>query len=309
MAISIQQIFAASFEAVAARKPQNQWSQSSFLKEMERQGGIKRQSMGNALEIPLDHRRTPNSGFLATDMATTSLTKSEVLTAASYDLGQLEVQVVWSKGDEAKNPTENQKVALVKSLIENALESHDDLIEEACFTTSTSGFLGLGTLLPDNGQGTVGGINAAVETWWRNYEATYAANGSDILAQLAEAFNESAKGTGGTMPSLLVSDAETQAIYESVLADQIRFIDTKEADGGFKVLAYKTARWVFSQYAGTDIRGFNPKHFAIYASKEAYRQRGDTMEIPNAPGFVTKVYSMLQFATGNKSRGFHLARA
>ena len=305
---TITQILAASYPAVVAakKKPANQWAESAFLRELEKQNGIKRISMGPTIEEPLDYRRSPNSGFLATDLQTTSLTKTEVITAASYSPGQLSVEMIWSKADEAKNPSENQKIALVKSIIENGLETHDDLIEEALFALSTDGFLGLLTLYPDNGQGNVGGVDSSIDAWWRHYSSTYALAGTDMQVKLAKAFNEAAKGTGGTMPSLIVSDGDTQAVYEGTIQTLTRYIDKEDADAGYRTLAFKTARWVFSPYGGTRIYGFNPKHTNLKVSKEFFREKGETQEIQNAHGYVSKMYSMLQFTTNNKSRGFVL---
>jgi len=309
MAISIAQGLAVSYAAVAKKKAENQWAESGFLRELERQKGIKHESFGPTIEEPLDYRRNPGAGFLATDLAPTSLTKTEVLTALSYDPGQLSVPMVWSKADEAKNPSENQKVALIKSIIENGLESHDDLVEEALFATSTEGFLGLLTIFPDSGEGTVGGVSATAEAWHRHYSTTYASAGTNIQSKLAMAFNEAAKSSGGAMPSLIVSDGASQGIYEGSIQANQRFVDTKEADAGFKVLAFKTARFVFSQYGGTRIYGFNPKHTYLKVSKDAFREKGETSEIQNSNGYVCKIYSMLQFVTRNKSRGFVLTQA
>ena len=59
---------------------------------------------------------------------------------------------------------------------------------------------------------------------------------------------------------------------------------------------------MFSQYASTKIYFLNPKNFTIVASKEYFRDRGDTQEFPNANGFITKIYSALQTVTNNRSR-------
>jgi len=308
MAIAISQILAASYAAVAKKKAENQWAESGFLKELERQKGIKHEAFGATIEEPLDYRRNPGAGFLATDLSPTSLSKTEVLTALSYAEGQLSVPMVWSKADEAKNSSENQKVALVKSIIENGLESHDDLVEEALFATLTEGFQGLLTIFPDSGQGSVGGVDSAGEAWHRHYTTTYLAAGTNIQSRLAMAFNEAAKSTGGKMPSLLVSDGASQGIYEGSIQAQQRFVDKNDADAGFKTLAFKSARYVFSQYGGTRIYGFNPAHTYLKVSKDAWREKGEVQEIQNSNGYVSKIYSMLQLVTRNKSRGFVLTQ-
>jgi hypothetical protein len=312
MSTGLSQIISASYPAVLAeaRKPQGQWQESAFLRALEKMNAVKHISMGPTIEAPLDYKRNPNSGFLATDLTSTSLSKTEVITAASYTPGILSVPIVWSKADEAKNPSENQKIALVKSLLTNAFDTHDDLIEEALFGTTTEGFLGLQNIVPDSGQGTVGGINAATDAWFRNHTATFAADGSNIQAALTTAWNTTSKGTGSKLGvKLIVSGAASQAIYESKLQANIRYMDVGEGDAGFKALAFKDAMWVFSKNGGTNIYGLNPKSYRLVVSKEAFRQKGETQEIQNAHGYVVKLFSMLQAITDNKSRLFVLRNA
>lgn len=312
MALSISQMIAVSYPEVVneMRKPANQWAESAFMRELERQGAVERINGSPTIESTIDYQRNQGAEFQSTDLAPVSTSKTEVLTAAQYEPAQLSIPITWSKKDEASNPTPNQKVALVKSLLENGINSHDDLIEEALFVADTDGFKGLPTILPSTGQGTVGGINAAVETWWRNYVASYLSNFSDIEAQMTVAYNTASKGTGAQLtPKFLVSDAETQAGYEGQLQSLQRFVDTKEADAGFKVLAFKTARYVFSQYATSSIYFLNPKSFTLKVFKNAFRLLGDTIELPNANGFIRKIFTLLQLTTNNKSRGAVLTAA
>lgn len=312
MALTISQIYAASYPAVLNKmRATDQWSDSAVMKELQRQGMIKRESLGTTIDVTLDYRRNPNAGFLATDLAPTSLTKTEVLTGASYAVAELSVPVVWSKGDDAKNPTENQKVKFVKTLAENAINSHDDLIEEALFASSaTSGFLAFASLMPTTGQGSPGGIDASTETMWRNYASTYAADGSDIESALTAAHNDVAKGSGSNLtPTLLVSGPTPHALYEASLVTRQRFVDVKEIDGGIKVLAFKTARYVFGQYGGSKIYGMPKKSVSLIVSKEYFRDKGAEQEIQDANGFVSKIYSALQLVTDNKSRLFVLDQA
>lgn len=308
---TISQILAASFPSIvaASRRPENQWADSSLLSTLEEKGCIRKVAMGPTIEAPLDYRRTANAGFLATDLQATSLVKTDVITAASYTPGQLSAEIVWSKKDEATNSSENQKVDLVKSITTNALDTHDDLIEDALFDVSTDGFLGVGTLLTADGLGSPGGINAATDVWWKNQFDTYLANGSDIEAALTEMRNAAMKGSKSKRGvDLIFSGSAPHALYEAQLQAQIRYMDVKKGDAGFKALAFGTAPWVFSQHGGTAIFGINTKSFFLQVSKDAFRQKGEIMEIPNANGYVCKLYSLLQFITTNRSRGFRIAQ-
>lgn len=303
MAFAVSQIIAASYNAVLteARKPENQWAESALMREMERQGMIVKKSFGAQLEATLDVRRNPGGTFQTTDLMPLSLQKTEVLSSANYDIAEVTAPIVWSKKDEVQNPSENQKIALVKSLVTNALDTHDDLLEQALFALSTSGFLGLLTHAPDNGQGTDGGIDSAVETVWRSQQATYV-DDTDIEAAFTTVWNACAKGSGSRLqPTLMVSDGTTQGIFEGTQQAFQRYAD-QDLKAGFKTLMFKTARYVFSQYGGTRVYFANPKSFYLAASKEYFRDLGDAQELEQANGFGKKVYSAVQTVVNNKSR-------
>lgn len=307
MSLSIEQIAAVSYPAVLAemRKAANQWVENAALREMERQGVIQRISLGATIEAPLDYRANPDTAVLASDQDEASLVKTEVVTSASFNVAQISVPVVWTKGDDAKNPTENQKIALVKQILENGINSHDDLIEQCIFTTSTAGgdeLNGLDNLVSSAGTGVVGGIDSSVETWWKNYADTYT-DASDVEATFTVAFNKAAKGSGATLqPKFMISGVTPHAMFEAGLQTLQRFTDTDEANAGFKVLAFKTCRYVFSQYGGTKVYFLNPKNYNIVCSKQYFRDKGNTVEIPAQNAFVFKIYSALQAVVNNRSR-------
>lgn len=287
------------------RKGENQWMENSALNEFERQGVVDRVNLGPTIEAPLDYRVNPDTAVLAGDQDEASMVKTEIGTSASYSVAQISVPVVWTKGDDAKNPTENQKVDLVRQILENGINSHDDLIEQCIFTTSTAGgdeLNGLDNLVPTSGQGTVGGIDAATETWWRNYADTYT-DVSDIEATFTTAYNRAQKGSGSPLaPKFLISGATPHAMYESGLQTLQRFVDSSEANGGFKTLAFKTARYTYSQYGGSKVYFLNPKNFKLVVSRQYFRDKGNTIEIPSQNAYIFKVYSALQFVVNNKSR-------
>jgi hypothetical protein len=269
--------------------------------EMDRQGFIIRKALGATLDVPLDYRANPDGAFI-TELQTFGMSKTEVLTTATYDYAELSVPVKWSKKDEATNPTENQKVALVTSLISNAIETHDDLLEQGLFATSTVGFLGYGTHISTAGTGSDGGIDSSVETWDRNQQSTYV-DDTDIEAAFTSVYNASAKGTGAShIPTLMVSDGATQAIFEGTQQALQRWNDSQSAKAGFKVLGFKTANYVFSPRGGSSVFFTNPQDYQLVVSSAFFRDLGETENIPNSQGYVKKLYSVLQTAVLNRSR-------
>jgi hypothetical protein len=308
MALSVSQIAAVSYPAVLAemRKPANQWVENSALRLIEKKGALERISFGENIEVPLDYRANPDGGVLAADQDQFALTKTEVITSAVYEIAQVSYPVTWTKGDEVKNPTENQKIALVRSLLENGINSHDDLLEQLIFTTSAAGGTevnGLDTLVPTSGQGTVGGIAATTETFWRNYADTYLADGSDIEATFTVAYNEALKGSGSTLgPTFMLSGSDPHMLYESGLQALQRFSNTSEADGAFKTLKFKTLDYAFSQYGSDEVYFLNPKSYKLLVSKQFFRDKQQTEPVPGQNASYFLIYSALQAVTNNKSR-------
>lgn len=304
---SINQIVAASFSAILAakKKPANQWAESALMHELERQGAIERKDLGATIQAPLDYQRNPGTVIQATDLQPLSLDKTEFLTAADYAIAEVVAPIVWSNKDEVQNPTDTQKVSLATARIENAIESHDDILEQSLFLTTTNGFLGLETIVPYvPTSGVLGGIDPATATYWRNQTATYV-DDTDIEAGMTSVWNKTAKGSGSKlMATLIVSDAPTQALFEGTQQANQRYVDTDELKAGFKILAFKTARYVFSQYAGNAGAQYflNPKNFKLVVSKGFFRYREETMPLPNATGYSSRVYTALQTITDNRSR-------
>lgn len=303
MAFTIGQMASISYPAVLAdqRKAENQWAESSFMRALEEGGFIEKKSFGPTIEAPLDVKRNPGTAILATDLQQTSTAKTEVFTSASFSPAQVSVPIVWSKMDEVQNPTENQKVALVKGLLTNALESHDDILEQYLFATSTNGFLGLLTHIPTPGQGSDGGIDSAVETMWRNQQATYV-DDTDIEVSWTTVWNSCTKGSGSKLsPSLIVSDSGTNALFEGTQQAFQRYAG-QEFKAGATKLMFKTAKTVFSPYGLTTAFFLNPKSFKLVVSKDYFRDLSEQTEFTDANGYSKKLYSAVQTITNNKSR-------
>jgi hypothetical protein len=102
---------------------------------------------------------------------------------------------------------------------------------------------------------------------------------------------------------LLVSGSAAWATYVGTQQSQQRWT-SQNVKSGIKSIEFMTAKYVFSQYGGTPIYGFNPKNLFLKVSKQYFRDRGETQEIQNANGFTSKIYSALQFVCSNRSRSF-----
>lgn len=307
---ALSQLVATAYPEVIAdaRKPHNQWKESAFLRLLEKVGAVKRRPGGSAIEYPLDTVKNAGTDFLATDFTATSTTQTSIFAGASYDMANLVVPFNWSIADEARwSGDVNRKIDAIKSMIRNAIDSHDDEVELRAFATSTDGFIGLQNLVPTTGQPNIGGIDGASATYWRNYATTYAADGSDLNAKLIVAYGTASKGTGAELsPEILVSGLTAQALYEGNLTDLKRFMGEETGDAGFKYLAFKEAKWVYSQYGGTlatnPIYMLNKTSFNVVVTKGYFRRLEDEVRFTNSAARNQMVFSQIQMAVNNPSR-------
>ena len=296
------QIVAATYDRVnnEKNKAANQWSENALLKFLESKGALKRVPGGPKLEFTLDTVVNPDAGFLATDVSATSTNKTSVLDAVQYDWALIVVPMNWSISDEAKNSGE-KKVDLVTSLVDNAMESHDDKFETGMFAASaTNGFLSLPVLFTEDGTGTIGGINAATDTYWANPFEDY---GTDLHLGLNIGFAEASKGSGGASPDLAVTGQTTWATYADSLQANFQYNSAKSVDAGIQSLKFAGADMIFSQkYTSDTVWLINTKETKLYVIKDFYRQRRSEIELPNAATMNMKIVSLAQIATKARSR-------
>ena len=307
MALTVGQVAAVSYPDVltSMRGAHNQWVANPALKEFESQGFMERASFGENIEVPMDYRSNPDTAVLVADQDTAALVNTEVMTSAVYDIAQMNVPVIWTRAEEAKNPTDTQKINLTRQKLENGINSHDDLLEQRIFTSSTAGGVeinGLNDLIANAGTGTVGGIDSSVETWHQNKTDTFT-DASDIEAAMTEMFNSCAKGTGESIvPTLLISGSATHALFEGQLQSLIRYNSREEANHGFKALAFKDARYIFSHRGGTSMYFLNPRSYQLRVSKQYFRHKDETDRIQGQNASYFLIYSALQFVVMNRSR-------
>lgn len=310
MAIPFTQLVSATYDAVVneRKKAADQWSDSSFLTHLEKIGGVQRIAGGATLQLTLDYQINSAADFLLTDSTGTGTSKTEILTAASYSLIPLVVPVNWTLFDEAVNSASNQKVDLVSAIVDNAIASHDRSIETAMFanTGGTDGFNTIVDLFTEDGTGTVGTIVSGTETWFKNkYKDWGTDTGATLLADYTTLWNDCSKGSGGRNPNVVVSSATMHGAYEATLTPNQRFVNNSgTASGGFKALQFKTADYIFtSQYTSDSAWMYNTNDTKLYVVQDAWRSRRTPVEHINAAMMNMKVFSVLQFATRNRSRG------
>lgn len=309
MSVPFPQLVASTYDAVVneRNKAADQWSDTSCLNFLESIGGVKRVPPGATLQMTLDYRANSGGDFLATDATATNTSKTDVLTATGLSWATLVVPTNWSFTDEALNNGE-AKIDLIASLVDNTITTHDFMIEQGLFAaTATDGFASFPVIFTEDGTGTVQGIVAGTETWWENQFKDWGADtGATLLADYNTLYFSCAKGSSGRQPNVVVANSTLYGAFLAALTPQQRFMNAASATSGFGQVKLINADYIFSSVITTAQDSawmFNTNDTALFVAKTAWRKRRQPVDFSAAAMVNQKVYSVLQLATRNRSRG------
>ncbi len=202
---------------------------------------------------------------------------SDVLTSANFDWKELNANVIISGLEKAQNSGTKESVFnLVKSRIQVAEISLMNEVSLALFYSNTEkGGKAIGGLqhlvadLPTTG--TVGGINRANDSWWRNqfYDfSTESVPASKTTIQHAMNTVYINATRGRDMIDMFVGDSVYFSYYLESLQDSQRFMSDNEASAGFRAIKFWGGHAdVFFDPAApaTSLYGLNTKYLGLRA--------------------------------------------
>lgn len=232
---------------------------NGLLTTLKERGNIKTDASGGyEIAVPLSYAENATyqrySGY-----DTLNVGASDVLSAAKYDWSQVALHVTASGRELKMNNSEERMINLVKARIDVAMATAANNMSVDLYSTGAlaNQIGGLGHIIQSDGNGTVGGINAATYTFWKNKVQEIA--GGDVAqdgaavgtaltsANLRAGMNSLwlALNRGQDKPDLIVSSHDMYSLYETGLQDQQRYADAKLGALGFESLKYKTASIIF----------------------------------------------------------------
>lgn len=222
---------------------------TALLDRLRRKGKVKPADGGRTIVQPLEMSLNQNGGWYSGyDILNT--TPSDPFTAAEFAWKQAYVPVSWSGLMERQNMGKSQIIDLIEALIKNARKSLYDLVAQASYSDGT-GFggkqmHGLGLFVVANPTtGSVGGIDRAVTTQWRNKARTVdfdaavniaSANPSPFLQALNALSIDCSRGSD--RPDLYVADSIGYTRYLESLQPIQRITSEEVAGAGFVGLKY-----------------------------------------------------------------------
>jgi len=240
---NLSELVVASLNHQSKKAADNVTKNNGLLNRINKKGNVKPFSGGNKIQEDLAYQEnstyTRYSGYEIIDTA-----PSEHLSAAEFGIKQAAVTVTISGLEELQNSGKERIVDLVASRVENAMQTLENNIAIDMYSDGTASsnkqITGLQALVAEAPtSGTVGGINRANWTFWRNnyIDATSAAvSSTNIQSYLNQAIVTTTRGTD--RPNLIVlSNTYYMFLLGSLQANQ-RFEDPELADAGFMTMKY-----------------------------------------------------------------------
>lgn len=192
------------------------------------------------------------------------ISQKDLFTAAAFPWQQAAVMVT-ATGLETRiqNAGPEQIFSLAKGRIKNAMKSaaNNQSIDIYSSGALSNQIGGLGLLVQTNGQGTVGGIDSATYTFWRNgfRECTTApAVNQTFLNDMNALYYTLVRGT--SKPNLIVASHDFFGFVEGVLQSRQQYTtDTAKANIGFPSIMYKGIPMIFdsnSNFTTTQERAY-----------------------------------------------------
>lgn len=262
---------------------------------MDRRGHRKQQRGGRNIEIPLRIGKNTSVQFIGRGDSVTFV-DDDNLSVANYDWGYLTGHILRYFQDFQQNRGSAELKNKVNEDIDNLRDSSIDRLESAMFGDGSGddgkAIDGLQSLVPtDPSTGTVGGINRANYSWWRNNY--YDMDGEEVTVLLTDRmttmFNDcGVYGMGvSRFPDLIVTDQTTYESYERECRElgQIALTaDQQMADLGFGELLFKGRHITWSPSCPSGYMWFLNSHYLYWTVDPIENLNlGEWLSIPNQP--------------------------
>lgn len=221
---------------------------NALYNRLTKRGKVKKLSGGYEIVRPLDYAENATyQRFSGYD--TLNIAASDVISAAKYDWVQAAVHITASGRELRMNNGSERLIDLAEQRTTNALRTASNNMSVDLYSSGSlsNQMGGLAHLIQTNGQGTVGGINSATYTFWRNQYREAAGTGtwskSTIKGEMNGIYLSLVRGSD--KPDLIVSSHDFFAAYWESLQDLQRYASADSATAGFRALKYVDADIIF----------------------------------------------------------------
>lgn len=291
---AISDIIATTIQSRTGTIADNVTKNNALLTRLKQRGNIKTFSGGNVIMQELSFAENANASWYS-GYETLPVSAQDVISAAQYDIKQAACPVTISGLEQLQNAGKEQIIDLMESRINVAESTMANLIAQGLYSDGT-GFSGkqitglAAQVAHDPTTGTVGGIDRATWTFWRNKVSTgTVATAVNIQSLMNNLWAQLVRGMD--RPDLILMDNAYWALYMASLQAIQRFTTTDDAKLGFVSIKFMDCDVVLDGGIG----GFMPTKSAYFLNTKYihYRPHSARNFVPLSPN---KRYSVNQDA-------------
>jgi hypothetical protein len=222
---------------------------NALLRRLRQRGKKKPVSGGRNILQELDFAATTNVGWYS-GLGTLATAAFEHATAAEFAIKEAYASLIISGLEMAQNRGREQMIDLLEARINNMERSLGNLLNTGVYSDGTAssgnqlgGLALLVALTPTSG--TVGNINRATATYWRNLSAQAstayggASTSATILNHMGRTYN--AISRNADVPDLITADATSYQLFMDAMNDRQTIIDVEMAKAGFITAKFRNA--------------------------------------------------------------------
>jgi hypothetical protein len=288
-------------------------SNAVFL-QLKKSGSMREEDGGERIVEPLMYGKNTTAGSYD-GYESLDTTPQTGIDSAEFNWKQYSVSISISGKEERQNAGTSRIINLLESKTTQAEMSLTEELTTGLFSNGTGNgskvLTGLEAMVA--GDGTYGGINSAVHTWWAaGTETNSEALG---LTDMRAAYNSASVG-GRDVPTLIVT---TQTLYEqyealftnvAISGGGTSFSTQSEgrkqiADGGFSTLEFKGVPIVWDEQCPSGTMYFlNSKHMKLVVHKDANFKTSDFIKPENQDARVAQILFMGNL-TCNRRKSFY----
>lgn len=268
---------------------------------MYRKGKVKYQDGGDQISVPVMPRTNTAAAWIGPyDAIGTGA--AETATRARFTWRQLVCSIIISDKEKLQNSgSKEQIINLLDAKITQSEFSVRDQISTALWSATqvTNAILPLAALVINSG--TLGGIDSAVQTWWR---AQFSTSAIPLTIQdMSNMYNLCVE-----QPDLIATTATLWEKFESLLAPQQRFMDAETAKAGFDNLRFKKAPVLWDEQGSAgNVYFLNTDYLFPVVHPSADFTRAPTVRPYNQLVFASHIHWMGALVVSNRRRLGRLA--
>ncbi len=296
MSLTYTNITASTLKHYEKKLFDNIFKSYPLLEKMISKGQIKEFDGGEKIFIPIEYGENSNVGWI-TKSGTIPTEDDNIITAAEDQWRILAGTVKFNDLDNVLNRGEARIVDLMKTKIKNLEKTMKKNLATSLHTAQTGQAM---NGLPDivSLTSTLHGLAVADCPVWL---AGYADNTAEPLAiiDMATAYNTVSDGADHV--DLVDASQTLYEKYESLVAPQLRFSDSRTADAGFENLKYKGSVLVLDKLCTSDRMYFlNTDYLYLAFVKDRKFHAFPAVQAANQIYEVVKVVCYLNLMTSNR---------